>query len=115
MEQLNRIELRGVVGSVRLQNFADNKMARFTLATNYAYKDREGAAVIDTSWHNVVVWENKNIKDLEKLDRGSKVFVQGRIRYQKYTGSDGIERVVTEVVAGRMAILDDVEQLQYEM
>ena len=49
MEQLNRIELRGTVGSVRLQTFSENVMARITVATNYAYKDREGAAVIDTS------------------------------------------------------------------
>ena len=115
MEQLNRIELRGVVGSVRLQNYSENKMARITLATNYAYKDREGSAVIDTSWHNVVAWENKNIKDVDKIERGTKLYVQGRIRYQKYTGSDGVERVLTEVMASRMVILDDPEPMQYEM
>ena len=67
MEQLNRIELRGVVGSIRTQTFSDNVMARMTVATNYAYKDREGAAVIDTSWHSVVAWEGKNIHGLDKI------------------------------------------------
>ena len=67
MEQLNRIELRGVVGSIRTQTFSDNVMARMTVATNYAYKDREGAAVIDTSWHSVVAWEGKNVQGLSKI------------------------------------------------
>ena len=42
MEQLNRIELKGVVGNVRIQDFNESRMARIGLATNYAYKDREG-------------------------------------------------------------------------
>lgn len=114
MEQLNRIELRGVVGSVRTQTFTDNMMARFTVATNYAFRDKDGTAVIDTSWHNLVAWEGKNVQDLSRLARGTKVHVLGRLRYQKYTGSDGIERVASEVVVNKLTILEDGEPLQYE-
>lgn len=115
MEQLNRIELRGVVGFTRLQSFNDTRMLSFSLATNHAYKDRDGNAVIDTSWHNVVAWEGRGIQDLDKITKGSKVYVQGRIRYQKYTGNDGIERYSTEVFANRLVIIEDPEPLQYEM
>ena len=115
MEQLNRIELRGVVGSVRLQTFEDSRMARISLATNYAYKDRDGAAVIDTSWHNVLAWEGRNIHDLDKITKGTKLYVTGRIRYQKYTGLDGVDRVGTDILASRIQIIDDPEQMQYEM
>lgn len=113
MEQLNRVELRGAVGSVRTQTYSDNVMARFTIATNYAYKDKEGAAVIDTSWHNVVAWQNKNFPDLTKIEKGSKIYVQGRLRYQKYVGTDGLERVATEIVANKLNVLED-QQMQYE-
>ena len=115
MEQLNRIELRGVVGSIRTQTFSDNVMARMTVATNYAYKDKEGAAVIDTSWHNVVAWEGKNIHGLVDITRGTKIYVVGRLRYQKYTGSDGVERLSTDIVASKVAVIDDPEPLQYEV
>lgn len=115
MEQLNRIELRGAVGSVKLQAFSEAKVARITVATNYAYKDKTGAAVIETSWHNVIAREGRNLKDLERLRKGMKVYVQGRLRYQKYTGSDGIERVSTDIVANRLVILDEEAQMQYEM
>ena len=63
MEQLNRIEIRGTVGNVKLQTFTDNEAAWFSVATNYAYKDKSGNAVIDTSWHNVVAREGRNIKE----------------------------------------------------
>jgi len=115
MEQLNRIELRGVVGSIRMQTFSENVMARMTVATNYAYKDRDGAAVIDTSWHNVVAWEGKNIHGLDKIERGTKIYVAGRLRYQKYTGADGVERVSTDIVANKITVIDDTEPLQYEV
>ena len=115
MEQLNRIELRGVVGGVRLQTFEDTRMARISLATNYAYKDRDGVAVIDTSWHNVVAWEGRNIHDLDKITKGTRLQVTGRVRYQKYTGVDGVDRIATDILANKMAIVNDNEPMSYEM
>ena len=56
MEQLNRIELRGNVGNIKLQTVGDKLAARFTVATNYAYKDKDGSAVIETTWHNINAW-----------------------------------------------------------
>lgn len=115
MEQLNRIEIRGVVGNLKLQTFSENAVARFAVATNYAYKDKNGAAVIETSWHNVIAREGRNIRDLEKLAKGCKVYVQGRMRYQKYTGNDGLEKTSADIVASRLVFIDDTEPMSYEM
>ena len=49
------------------------------------------------------------------MKRGDKVYVTGRLRYSKYTGSDGVERVACDVVANRLVILDEAESLQNEM
>lgn len=49
MEQLNKVELRGNVGSYKLQTVGEKQVIRFTLATNYAYKDKTGAAQIETT------------------------------------------------------------------
>lgn len=114
MEQLNRIELRGVVGSVSTQTFSENRMARITVATNYAYKDKNGAAVIDTSWHSVVAWSGRGIADLDKIEKGAKIYIQGRVRYQRYTATDGLERIYTEIVANRLVLIDEAEPMQYE-
>lgn len=115
MEQLNRVELKGIVGSVRIQTFDESKMARIGLATNYAYKDREGAAVIDTSWHNVVAWEGRSIQGLDRISKGMKLHVIGRIRYSSYTGMDGVNRVGTDIIAGQLKVIDDPEPMSYEM
>lgn len=115
MEQMNKVELRGVVGSVRVYTYEESRMARIGLATNYAFKDRNGTAVIDTSWHNVIAWEGRTLQDLDRIAKGTKLRVVGRIRYQKYTGVDGEERIGTDIVAANVEIIDDSEQLSYEM
>ncbi len=115
MEQINKIELRGLVGSVKLQEVAEKKVARITVATSMAYTDRSGAAVIDTQWHNVNAWEGKRIVGLEKLKKGDRVWVTGRIRYNKFTGMDGLEHNSTEIIANRLSILDDEDDFPCQM
>lgn len=114
MEHLNRIELRGVIGTVKTQNFSGSKMSRFSVATSRAYKDKEGVAQIDTTWHTVVAWENDRIKGLDKLQQGTKVYVIGRLQSHQYTGQDGVERTSFEVIASKVEIIELDEPLQYQ-
>ena len=115
MEQINKVELVGVVGSVRIQHFGDKQMARFTVVTNRAYKNREGAPVIETTWHNVAAFEGKYVQDVDKIEKGKPVKVQGRLQIQRYTGVDGVERTSVDVICSRLTILPDDTEMQYEM
>lgn len=115
MEQLNRIEIRGVVGTVKTQIINGSKMSKFSVATSRAYKDREGVAQIDTTWHNVLAWESDKITDLDKVKTGSKVHAVGRLQTQKYVGADGIEKTYYEVVASKVDVIESDEPLQYAM
>ncbi len=112
MEQINKIELLGNVGSVRVQDVGGNQVANFSVVTNFAYKNKEGTAIIETMWHNVVAWNGIGMPDLKKIERGRPVRVLGRLRCRKYTGQDGIEKQVTEVVANRMELLECEDQPQ---
>lgn len=114
MEQLNRIELRGNVGSIRIQTFENKHVANLTVATNYVYKGRDGEPVIETTWHNVTAWEGKNIADFTKIGRGDKVYVTGRLRNQRYTASDGTERFSYDIHAHKLQLLEGDDYLQYE-
>ena len=107
MEQLNRIEIRGNVGNVRLQAVGDNTLAHFTVATNFAYKDKDSTAVIDTDWHNVTVWQDRCKLDLGTLKKGSRVYVCGRLRMQKYLDQDEKERTGYEIIARTVSLIDD--------
>ena len=106
MEQFNRIEIRGLIGNVRLANAQNKTGANFTIATNYAYKDKDGVPVIDTMWFSVVAWEGKNIQDLRRIVRGAIVQVSGRVRTYKYTTADGVEKSSWEVFARRVSVLE---------
>ncbi|MCI6628357.1 MAG: single-stranded DNA-binding protein [Bacteroidales bacterium] len=94
---------------------SDNRVYRFTLATSRAYKDKNGTAVIETTWHQVVAWENDNMPDLSQIEKGSKLYVSGRIRNQKYLNSEDVEKQVVEVVANRVVFVESQEPLAYEM
>ena len=94
MEQMNKIELKGFVGNVRVQSVGNSKNVRFSVATNYAYKDRSGCPVIETTWHSVSAWDKGT-----ELRKGDYVHVVGRLRNQRYTDCEGREQVIVEVVA----------------
>jgi single-strand DNA-binding protein len=107
MEQLNRIEIRGNVGFVSIFNVGDTRVAHFSVATNFAYKGRNGEPVIETTWHNVTAWEgNKGIQSLDIIQKGFPVFVSGRLRTQKYIGEDGNEKTSFEIIANTMEAVE---------
>lgn len=106
MEQLNRVEIRGTVGNVRVQNFDDTQAANFSVVTNYVYKSRSGDAVVETCWFSVNAWKNKNMpEDLGQITKGSHVHVTGRFREREYTADDGTVRKVQEVFAYSVELL----------
>ena len=76
MEFINKIELRGIVGTSSLNRVGDSNVCRFSLATDYSYKDRDGNPVVDTTWFNVTAWEGKNIPDLRTVVRGAIVVAE---------------------------------------
>jgi len=115
MEQLNRIELKGAVGSVRIRQVGEKSVASISLVTNFAYKDKDGEPVIEATWHNICAWEGRGIMKLEEVRRGTPLHVIGRLRSHRYTGNDGQERIVPEVLAYRMQALESDTQLQCEM
>ena len=115
MEQINRIELLGIVGSVRLQHFNDKQMAKFTVVTNRAYKNKEGAPVIETTWHNITAFEGRYVQDLDRLEKGRAVHLFGRLQVQRYTGIDGVEKLAVDVMCSRLIFLPEDAEVQYEM
>ena len=102
MEQINRIELLGTIGSVRTQVVGDKRVVNFTMATNRAYKNREGDMVIETTWHNVAAWEGRNIPGdtLDQIEKGATAHVHGRMRTTKHS-----DRTFSEVVAASVEII----------
>lgn len=106
MEQLNKIEIRGIVGSVYVKDFVNAKVANISVATNHGYTSRDGSAVIETTWHYVTAWEGKDIQNLDQLKKGSGIHVIGRLQNRKYVTPDGTERIAYEIVASKVEMID---------
>lgn len=104
MEQLNRIELRGIVGNARTQNVGDQTVTRFSVATDYAFKTKSGESVIETTWHNCTAWST-SVPDAARLERGNGVHLTGRLRMQRYVDANGVDRTVYEVLVQTLEII----------
>lgn len=105
MEHINRIELLGRVGTVRANEHNGSKVANFTMITDFLYKSRDGQAVDESMWHNIVAWSGKDIPDLDRIVKGADVHVIGRLRINRYTSAEGVEKQYYEVMASKVRIL----------
>ncbi|MEO5585498.1 MAG: single-stranded DNA-binding protein [Flavobacteriales bacterium] len=108
MSGVNKVILIGNLGAdpeVRhLQN--DVTVANFNLATSETYKDRQtGEKREQTEWHRVVVWRGLAEVVEKYVKKGSKVYVEGKLRTRKWE-KDGIERYTTEILADNLTMLD---------
>ncbi|MGV9013788.1 MAG: single-stranded DNA-binding protein [Flavobacteriales bacterium] len=108
MSGVNKVILIGNLGAdpeVRhLQN--DVTVANFNLATSETFKDRvTGEKREQTEWHRVVVWRGLAEVVEKYVKKGSKVYVEGKLRTRKWE-KDGIERYTTEIMADNLTMLD---------
>ena len=109
MEHINRIELQGIVGTVRANEHNGSKVVNFTMITDFLYKTREGGAANESMWHNIVAWSGREVQDLDKIEKGAPVYVTGRLRISRYTSADGTEKQYYEVMANKVRVLSDTQ------
>ncbi|MGY2133756.1 single-stranded DNA-binding protein [Hymenobacter sp. HD11105] len=80
-------------------------VANFTLATNDYYKDKSGARIERTEWHNIAAWRGLAEVAEKYLRKGHQVYIEGRIRTRQYQDKDNQTRYITEIVADEMTML----------
>lgn len=102
---INRVELRGVVGTARLSETGSGRIVRFSLATNYVYKSSDGSPVIETTWHNCLAFEGKQIGGIDRIMKGTAVHLTGRIRCYRFVDINDVERTGNEIVANTLDVL----------
>lgn len=105
MEQLNSVTICGIIGNASVQSIGDTEIVRFSVATNYAFNDKNGNAVIETTWHQVTAFKNDKMPDFSSLVRGVGVKVDGRLRNQRYVDSNGVDRTTVDILASRISIV----------
>lgn len=102
---INRVELQGRVGTVRISPTIGYIAANFSLMTESTVISVEGKKLVEATWHNVLAVEGEEVS-LEGISRGSMVHLTGRLRTVRYTAADGTERTFSEVVADSLKVLE---------
>ncbi len=96
---LNKAQLIGNLGKDAEATFTTSNMSivKFSVATTHSKKDADGNYENLTTWHNIVTFGlNDFTKD--RLKKGAKVYVEGRIDHNKYE-KDGETKYFTSIIA----------------
>ena len=102
---VNTVTLLGRVGKdAEVRMAGQNKVATFSLCTGGKYKTNDGREIDDTAWHSIIAWRNLAELAEKYIRKGSQLLVIGRLTYRKYTGNDGVERNVTEIIADKIEL-----------
>lgn len=75
------------------------------LATNRAWKTESGEQKEEVEYHRVIAWNKLAELCSQLLHKGTKVYFEGRLRTNKYTDKDGVEKQSTEIIVEDMIIL----------
>lgn len=106
---LNKVILIGNLGADPEVRYMPNGSAITTirLATSMRWKDKQtGEKKESTEWHRVVFFERLAEVAGEYLKKGAKVYIEGRLRTQKWQDQNGHDRYTTEIIARDMHMLD---------
>jgi single-strand DNA-binding protein len=81
-------------------------VCNFGMATNRSWTTDAGEEKEKAEFHRIVSWNKLAELCAQFLFKGRKVFVEGRLQTRQWTGQDGAQREITEIVISNMLILD---------
>ena len=102
----NSVNLIGRLGGdPEVKTFGNNRtVARFSVATNDYFRDKNGDPVQETQSHNVVAWNN-TAKRVEKLlSKGREVAIHGKLNNRSWEDNNGNKHYITEVIADEIVV-----------
>ena len=107
MSGVNKVILIGNLGKDPEVRYLDNgvAVANLSLATSENYKNKQGERVSQTEWHDVVLWRGLAEVAEKYLKKGSSVYVEGKLRTNKWVDKDENTRYKTEVLADKLTML----------
>jgi single-strand DNA-binding protein len=108
MPALNRVQLIGRLGKDPESKFTPTgkKVAHFSVAISNRWKSKEGDPREYTEWVNIEAWGRLGEVSQEYLKKGSLVYLEGRLKTEKYEDKEGENKYFTKVVALAVQFLD---------
>lgn len=106
---INKAILVGNVGNdPKTQTYSNGNVAQFSLATTErGYTLQNGTQVPDrTEWHNCIAWGKTADVVAKYVHRGSKLYIEGKIKTRSYDDNQGRKCYVTEIHVDVLELLD---------
>jgi single-strand DNA-binding protein len=104
---LNRIQIIGNLGKdAEVRTTQNNtEVISYGVATTSGVKQKDGTWKDETTWHNVVAF---NLSDYfkQRLVKGAKVYVEGRLKNRDYVDKNGEKRYVTEIMQEELIVIN---------
>lgn len=108
---INKVTLIGNLGKDPEVRHLENGsvVAKFAVATNENYRDKNNEWQTITEWHDVVAWRQLAERAERDLKKGGMVYVEGKLTHRKWQDKDGNDRYNTEIVANVVRSLERKE------
>ncbi len=108
MKGLNKVTLIGNVGNTPEIKILDKniKVAKLSLATSESYRKENGELQTDTEWHIVILWRNLAEIAEKYVEKGSLLYIEGKLKTRTYEDAQGTKRYVTEIIGEHILFLD---------
>ena len=105
---LNKAQIIGHLGADPELRKTNNGTAvcELRIATSERWTDKEGQRQEQTEWHRVILWNRTAENAAKYLNKGSKVYVEGKITTRKWQDKEGNDRWTTEIVVHALQFLD---------
>lgn len=116
MASINKVILLGNCGRDPEVRYLASGMAvaSVTIATSSKRKDKQSGEYVEkTQWHRLQAFDKLAEIFCKYVKKGTQIYVEGRLKYGKYTDKDGVERQTTDIVVTEMQLLggkDDASQ-----
>ena len=108
MSSVNKIFLLGNCGQEPQVKVFDNgdSITTFSLATSDQWTDKQGEKRESTEWFTCVAYRQLAKIAADFVKKGSKVFVEGRIKTRSWDNKEGVKQYRTEVEVLKLLVLD---------
>ncbi|MFH0882865.1 MAG: single-stranded DNA-binding protein [bacterium] len=72
-------------------------VTKVSLATTERWTSKDGQKQEQTEWHNLVFWRRQAEVANQYLRKGSRIYLEGRLKYRQWEGQDGQTRYATDI------------------
>jgi len=116
MASVNKVILLGNCGRDPEMRYlpSGKAVANISIATTSRRKDQSGEVVEETQWHRVTFYERLAEIVGEYVKKGAPIYVEGRLKYGKFTNKEGHEQNTCDIIATEMQLLGSKQDKQGE-